>query len=355
MKYILPILLLLIISCQPPTTLQINETNNYRAKIDSLALTFKGDRDYVQMAIGIIDGDKIETFFIGDSVNANTLFEIGSITKTFTGITLARLHNAGVLNLQDSIDIFLPDSVQYQKKDFQPVRLWHLTTHTSGMPQIPLNLIFNVKDQTNPYKDYSPADMFDFLPSYSPDNFEKGINYSNYAVGMLGYCIANRESLNIESILRKYVIDDLKMNNTRIQLNENQRQNFITGYTAEGDYQQPWDFTDATSSAGALKSNISDMMIYLKANMQPDNSTLGKAIQKSQKPLFDGGRNQIGCGWFLQEDMIGHDGATYGYNSSMMFDKTKQKGVVVLVNTFDMKKDVNSLAIEMMRKIGAIN
>ena len=70
-----------------------------------------------------------------EAPGAQTLYEIGSITKVFTGVLLAGAVLRGEVNLEDPVNRFLPPEAQIPDHASGPVRLWHLTTHTSGLPR----------------------------------------------------------------------------------------------------------------------------------------------------------------------------------------------------------------------------
>jgi hypothetical protein len=113
----------------------------------------------------------------------HTLYDIGSITKTFTSTLLALAVNQQRLTLETSITKFLPDSVA-KNPALQKITFKELANHTSGLPRNPDNLQATVEDINQLYENYSVADMFLFLKHFKPTaDPGKRFNYSNLAVG----------------------------------------------------------------------------------------------------------------------------------------------------------------------------
>ena len=97
-------------------------------------------------------------------LDADSVFEIGSITKVFTAVLLADMAERGEVKLDDPVARFLPDTVRVPERNGRKITLLDLTTQSSGLPRMPDNL--HPKDMTNPYADYTPEQMFEFLGRY---------------------------------------------------------------------------------------------------------------------------------------------------------------------------------------------
>ena len=124
------------------------------------------------IAIGIIDQDGIRYYNFGSrdsfgaEVNEHSIFEIGSISKTFTATLLADQALNGDLKLDDPINKLLPDHVEIPVLGKQQITLGHLSDHTSGLPNMPGN--FKPADPKNPFADYTPSQMYEFISKYTP-------------------------------------------------------------------------------------------------------------------------------------------------------------------------------------------
>src|SRR5690242_12137154 len=122
------------------------------------------------LAVGILDPDgRTRVFAYGASgtnrpIDANSVFEIGSITKTFTATTLADMVVQGEVKLDDPVSKYLPSSAHVPSRNGREITLADLATQSSGLPRMPSN--FAPKDQSNPYADYTEQQAIDFVSSY---------------------------------------------------------------------------------------------------------------------------------------------------------------------------------------------
>ena len=149
------------------------------------------------IVVGLVDesGDRrIRSF--GESgagalpLGADTIFEIGSITKAFTGIALARMAIAGDLSLDDPLTRHVPADIAIpHRSSGSAMRLADLATHRSGLPRLPSN--FAPADFKNPYADYTVEHLYAFLAGYELDrDVDSAYEYSNLGAGLLGHVLA---------------------------------------------------------------------------------------------------------------------------------------------------------------------
>src|SRR5260370_20331102 len=124
-----------------------------------------------------------------ETVDGDTVFEIGSVSKAFTGTLLADMVERGEVKLDDPISRYLPKTVKVPARNGREITLADLATQSSGLPRMPGN--FSPKDPNNPYADYSVEQMYDFLSGYTltRDIGEK-YEYSNLGVGLLVHILA---------------------------------------------------------------------------------------------------------------------------------------------------------------------
>jgi len=123
--------------------------------------------------------------------DGDTVYEIGSVTKVFTSLLLADMVQKGEVKLDDPVSKFLPATVKVPERNGKKITLLDLATQSSGLPRMPEN--FHPKDPANPYADYTPARMYEFLSGYqlTRDPGEK-YEYSNLGVGLLGHALSLR-------------------------------------------------------------------------------------------------------------------------------------------------------------------
>src|SRR5262249_11166935 len=125
------------------------------------------------------------------TLDGDTVFEIGSITKVFTSLLLADAVKRREVALTDPISKFLPDRVKSPERGDRAITLQDLSTHTSGLPRLPAN--FAPKNASNPYADYSVEDLYQFLGGYQlTRDIGTQYEYSNLGGGLLGHVLALR-------------------------------------------------------------------------------------------------------------------------------------------------------------------
>lgn len=297
----------------------------------------------VGVVVGLIDAKGTRIIGYGkmqrDSdrpVDGDSVFEIGSVTKTFTALLLSDMVEKGEVKLDDPVSKYLPNTVKTHRVGNKEITLLNLTRHTSGLPRMPDN--FAPKDRSNPYADYAVKDLYAFLNGYKSTR-EIGAyhEYSNLGVGLLGHALSNRAGTDYESLLRTRVLQPLGMDSTAITLTPRMKSHLASGHqiripTASSDI-------DALAGAGALRSTANDMLKYLGANLGINPSPLLPAMQRAhvaaEVSRFSGAK--MGLGWFIRRvadtEMIGHSGGTRGYSSFVGLDKSRLRGVVVLVNS----------------------
>jgi CubicO group peptidase (beta-lactamase class C family) len=293
------------------------------------------------LVVGVLDEHGPRTFGYGRlsetnpaTPDGNTFFEIGSMTKAFTGTLLADAASRGEVTLDDPLQQYLPASVKLKlSKSGKAITLAHLASHTSGLPRMPTNL--HPANPNNPYADYTAERMYAFLRDFTPSR-EPGAEYeySNLGMGLLGHALARRAGKPYEQLLRDRVLAPLKMTDTRIVLDAAARSRLASGYSVDGEPLPNWDW-DALVACGGIRSTASDLLKFLAANMDPA-SPIGKAAMLARKPRAKAmPGNEVGLGWHLARNgsLVWHNGQTGGYHSYAGFVPAKKVAVVVLSNT----------------------
>src|SRR5258705_10029817 len=115
------------------------------------------------MVVGLQEAEAARRI-VALGVDSNGVFEIGSITKTFTATALADMVVRGEARLDDPVARYLPASAHIPSRNGRQITLLDLATQVSGLPRMPSN--FSPRDSTNPYADYSVAQMYAFLAGY---------------------------------------------------------------------------------------------------------------------------------------------------------------------------------------------
>ncbi len=272
----------------------------------------------------------------GPPVKADTLFEIGSITKTFTAILLMDAALEGKAALDDPIQKHLPAGARIAGFEGRPIRLRHLATHTGALPRMPGNIRYD--DIQNPYAAYDADDLYAFLNQFEPAH-EPGERflYSNLGAGMLGHILTLIHGSDFDDLIRQRIAKPLGMRDTGLSLSEAQKARMAKGYSVFGQPAKNWDWL-CLAGAGAIRSTVPDMLRYLQANIGLLDSPLAEAMRQTHQRQAAAGENvAIGLGWHVLERgerrLIWHNGRTGGFRSFCGFDPETKTGVVALTNS----------------------
>jgi len=265
-------------------------------------------------------------------LDQDTVFEIGSITKVFTGTLLADMVARGEVALTDPIDKHLPSGVTAPSRNGKHITLLDLATQTSGLPRLPTN--FAPAHPNDPYADYSVEKLYDFLAHYQLTRDPGGeYEYSNLGVGLLGQLLANRAKTSYATLVYERILHPLEMDSTGVGITRAMFPHLAVGHDADGERVSDWMF-EALAGAGGLRSSLRDMMKFLSFNMKP-NGALAAAVRDAQtmrKPISAAAR--IGLAWQSIEPAgtVWHNGKTGGYQSFIGMSTDRSRGVVALAN-----------------------
>ncbi len=286
------------------------------------------------VAVGVSQRGVRRIFTFGPA-RPDSIFEIASVTKTFTGIALAQLVLQGKVRLDQPIRELLPPGAVRKPKGAE-ITLLDLATHHSGLPRMPANL--HAADDDNPLADYTADDLYAFIAGYGvakPPDAE--FLYSNLGFGLLGQALANRAGAAWPALIKTGITDPLGMSDTTVALSPEQAPRFIQGHDAGHRPVRGWDL-DALAGAGALRSTAGDMLTYLEANLHPErlaSRELAAAIAESQAPrAVVEGSTRVGLGWGYRSSVAAftHSGGTGGFGSHVAFSPEHDYAIVVLVN-----------------------
>ena len=305
------------------------------------------------IVVGIVRKDGTKEFYSAGRLNAdgtkevdaNTIFEIGSISKVFTTLLMVQMEEKGDLEFSDHAQSFLPAGVTMPIKDGGSpqsgetppthITLEHLATPTSGLPRMPSNV--RPKDPLNPYADYTYQQMYDFLSSYELQG-EIGQEevYSNLGMGLLGHILELQSGKSYQELLIDQICRPLGMNSTTTKPRPQDAAR-VAGAHMEVTPVSAWDIP-TLAGAGDINSTVSDMLIFTAANMGQIETPMAGAMRRCHLPRVTSANSQmkIGLGWSVLgqpgREIIWHNGGTGGFASFMGFRPDTGEGVIVLSN-----------------------
>jgi D-alanyl-D-alanine-carboxypeptidase/D-alanyl-D-alanine-endopeptidase len=300
------------------------------AKTRATGLLAKGKPTAV--SIGVLRDGKDNVFTLG-TAQQDSVFEIGSITKTFTGLAMAQMIEQGKVKPETPVRELLPAGT-VGKPAGAEITLLDLVTHRSGLPRMPDN--FAPADPANPYVDYGARNLYQFIGKHGVEKpRDATFLYSNVGVGLLGQALALRAAAAYPDFIRKTVLEPLGMTDTAIALSPAQRGRFATPLTADLRPASAWDL-DALAGAGAIRSTAADMLRYLEAHLDPAaHPSLTSALKRSHELQADNGDgSRIGYAWIYdsRSGTYWHNGGTGGFTSFAFFNPEGNYAGVVLAN-----------------------
>jgi len=247
-------------------------------RIGGLVRPYLDNEVVTGMTIGVLH--KGETTLLGygrlgadlsQKPDGDTIYEIGSVTKVFTGILLADEVIQGRVKLDEAAGELLPSGVKMPSHGNRAITLQDLSTHVSGLPRLPDNLIMTVPD--NPYSTYTVKDLYAFLNSYklSRDPGSKS-EYSNLGQGLLGQLLAHEQNITYEELLRQRITTPLNMTSTTITLDKEQRLRLAPPHLADGQPASNWDIP-TLAGAGAIQHSQRYVAICRSKSLPPIRQT----------------------------------------------------------------------------------
>jgi len=284
-----------------------------------------------------------------------------------------------LLSLDDPIIKFLPE---FTGSDFDKnkITLFHLITHTSGLVEVPLReypkYLIKFVFRTSKGKFFPPRyslDISSFLQEISQlklkDNPGKKFQYSNSGVGLVGKILERVTNSTYEELIKSRILNVLSMHETTITISDNQKEKLATGYLHTGKKADPIS-TRAIESAGSIRSTVSDLLKFLKVNLDLEQSSLSPAMayykstridpslsflnKYAAKLLLGIQSTEIGLGWIATDmkniSILQHSGGTEGFSTTMMINPNNKTGIVVLSNAAF--KNNSKLSIELLKKFG---
>lgn len=331
--------------------------DDLKAVVEKHGQALVKDRPYAAVVVGVIEKGEEQVFAFGQCdgkpPDRDSVYEIGSVTKVFTGILLADRVKAGVVKLDDPVQTHLPDGWVMPRRDDRDITLLHLARHTSGLPKMSNGfLAAAIAHPEDPFARFDEAALKKGLPGTKLlSAIGARHEYSNVGVGLLGHALAHASKAeSYEAILTDRVLKPLSLGDTAITLTDSSKKRVIPGHTADGKRQSNWGFATC-AACGALKSTVGDLLKFVKLNADP-SGPLKDAIEMAQDNWRDVRPGQEECGlcWIRfpakknEPTLIWHNGQTGGYHAFVGFVPGKG-GVAVLCNVATMKVDDAGFAV----------
>ncbi|MEU5208436.1 serine hydrolase domain-containing protein [Streptomyces sp. NPDC020742] len=264
-------------------------------------------------------------------------YELGSLSKTFTVLLLAELARAGALALDDPLVAHLPDlplTHPYARR----ITLWHLATHTSGLPRIPTDLVVGavVHPYANGYAAYDTDRLLRTFartrPRHRPGTRWR---YSNFGLALLGPALSRAAGTTYPALLTERVLRPLGLTDTT--LGPGTTGTDAIGHRTNGVTPVRSADMGAFLAAGSVRATPGDLLTYLEAHLFPEDTPLAGPLRDVQVPLLRRGwrhRNTHTLTWYHHPASHGpllfHVGATFGQQAFIGYHPATRTGLVAL-------------------------
>jgi D-alanyl-D-alanine-carboxypeptidase/D-alanyl-D-alanine-endopeptidase len=310
---------------------------------DSLTALIRSrvEKGGVGMVLGVLEADGTTRIVSYGSagldakpLGSKSVFEIGSITKVFTGILLADAVDRGLVSLNDPVAKHLPPGTKVPSRNGREITLLDLATHRSSLTRMPTNM---VQDLANPYPKYTIPQLYAFLGEHQlRRDIGSEYEYSNIAVALLGHVLERVTGKSYEELVQERILRPLGMTTTSTKVEGSIREWMTVGHD-ERSFPAAYRGWHELPAMGALRSNAEDLLRFLAANVGPPDTPLERVMRIAHEPRNAVNANaDIGLNWqimkFGSKKIIGHGGATQGFRAFVGFDPDARVGAVVLAN-----------------------
>jgi CubicO group peptidase (beta-lactamase class C family) len=333
--------------------------------VDELAERAMRSRRRIGLVIGCLAGGEQRVVGSGrvrtdanDPPDGSTIFEIGSITKVFTGLLVADLAAHDLVGLDDPLAGYLPAWVQVPSFGGDQITLGDLASHASELPRNPKGMLRRwLGDRHNPDASLSVEELYTGLAQTKLRRRPgERVKYSNLGAGLLGQALARAAGQPYEQLIRQRICVPLGMPDTIITPSDQQRTRLATGHTRRGRAVPPLRLP-ALAGAGALRSTAADLLRLLEAILDPARTPLAAELERTQRPRLRVARHlEVGLGWMIAHPpgaaspVLWHNGGTSGFRSFVGAARKTGTAVVVLSNS---ARTVDRLGLRLLKALSS--
>jgi len=294
----------------------------------------------IGLSIGVFKNGTFQQYGYGETAlgngkipGENTVFEINSLSKAITSIMLTNtLLNEG-FTIDEPASTFLPSSIPTLTENGQEIVIRHLLNHTSGLPELPLNISGGWSNM-DALEAYDSTDLYSYLENFNlPYTPGTQYAYSNTGFGLAGIILERMTDKSYEENLIEQFCNPLGLSKTSIAINE--ANDNAKGYNSVKNEIDYIDKIDALKGSVAVRSTVKDLITYGRINLDAGTSPLKEALKICQAVSFD--QPKVGLDWEYMmingNEVLMHIGGVASFNSAIYLCKSKNSVVVLLSNT----------------------
>jgi len=329
------------------------------AEVRAMLKNFIPDLPGIVAVVGLLDSDGNARVIAHRQPGANdpvpdgdTVFEIGSVTKVFTGVLLGDMVLRGQLQLDEPLGRLLPREAHFPSRNGKQITLLDIVTHTSGLPRMPDDLSQH-EDDAAITANYSLRQLYEFLSRYElPRDPGESYEYSNI-LGVLGEGLARTAGKPYETLLRERVLAPLGMMDTAVALTPEMKRRRVAGHDEYGEPAPYW-LGPAFVPAGGLNSTANDLLRFVRASFSQDSTPPRAALRFALLPQRRMVENcYVGLAWGLLPMTRGYSalaiGGTFGFFAVVRLDIPTHRAVIVLGNCRgEIDSAANQLALHLL-------
>lgn len=313
-----------VIGCNSKKSIQDKSTEEIVAHF---ANEFLDDDRIHSVSIALYNNGKEFTYHYGEQ-NPNkknpptdiTLYELASVTKTFTGTMVAKAVLDGKLALDDDIRDYLPQEYPNFEYNEKKITIKDLVTHTGGFPNFPPSM----ENKSEFWKGLHEIEL-DIEPGTE-------FNYSNTAPEITAYILEKVYGRPYQNLVKEFIFKPSHMSSTRFVLNARDRELLIQGYNEDKEPQEHYQ-NNLWGGIAGIYSNTKDLLKYIKYQL---NDSIPE-VQESHRNFFSTQHDfDIGYHWNiveLQDEICyRHHGGIWGMQNWLMIFPESNTGIAVLSN-----------------------
>ena len=365
MVCVLFILLSLVAACNGQNGTAPSDTEAF-AKIEKITTDGLKDLNIPSIAIGIVLDGKVvyaKGFGFADKENkkladANTIYQLGSVTKTFTGNLLARLIVEKKISLEDPLSKFFPETLKFPTdKSGHIITIKDIATHSAEFPRYPDNLD---RIDGDPLLGFTKEQLYTGIELVRIENpIGVHYSYSNFGYGVLGTALENLTHKSLGDLFNQRILHPLHMKSSSLRLSDTIKARLAVAYRKDDPNQKTsaWDM-GSMSAAGNMFSSVNDMGLFMIEMLK--NSEVNKVQQTGYLRINDTWSYGLGCFPIASKTrntkMIHHGGDLDSFASYLILYPEFNSGLIVLTNSGvrgfgDMAEEINGVVFtDLIRK-----
>jgi len=298
--------------------------------------------------------------------NSNTIYRIGSVTKTFTSFLMMKLMEEGIIKLDEFIEEYVPEVTKIKGySEDTKFTFKQLANHTSGLNREP-----NFEDAyTGSLKEWETK-LLQSLPHTSfKDNPDNNYSYSNIGYAILGLALSRAANETYTELVKQKIFIPLKMNNSFFEVPEIKKQHIAQGMEGGPFGELNFEIPKKEHLGrgykvpnGAIYSSPNDLAKFMSAMMGHQNLISSESLQNMYVPPLSEEKDwwqSYGLGVRLLRDSIistaGHTGAVSGYTANFMYQREGDYGVVIMRNYNWGMTNIDLRSFALLRRLKRMN